>query len=126
MLVQLSRVEVGLLAVHDGVEPAVLVRLVLDRPDGAVRFDHRVEPGHRVAGPRLVLALHVAGVRVVHVVVERIVHRLVGLVAFVRAVVVQPLVLVAAVRRLAAGRRTPRPRDHAEQNAKLHRTSSTK
>lgn len=127
-LVQLADVEVGLLAVNDGVEPAVLVSLVLDRPDGAVRLYQRVEPGHHVAGSRLVLALHVAGVRVVHVVVERIVHRFVfvfvsdhGLVVVLLRRRFLLLLHVPAVRIDRAVRGTLRPHDQTEHNAQLHR-----
>lgn len=105
-LFRVPHVEVGLLPVHDRVEPAVLVRLVLDRPDGTVRLDHRVEPGDHVSGPGLVLCLHVAGVRVVHVVVERIVHRLVFLVRAAVVAVVGRLLLAAVLAVFSGGRRS--------------------
>lgn len=80
VIVEWTDVKVRFLAVHHGVESVVLVRRILDRPDGAVRFHQRVESVHYVAGPRLVLTFHVTRVWVVHVVVERIVHRLVMMV----------------------------------------------
>lgn len=123
----------GFLAIDDRVESAVLVRLVLDRPYGAVRFDHGIEPGYHVAGPRLVLALHVARVRVVHVVMERIMDGLVRalvvrLLVLVRVAAVAPsaqlgrmLLLLLLLVRDVVVRRTTRPRDHTEQNAQLRK-----
>lgn len=95
VIVERTGVEVGFLAVDHGIEPVVLVRRILHRPDGAVRFHQRVEPGHHVTRPRLVLAFHVTRVRIVHVVVERIVHRLVVVHVMVLAMVlVMVLVMV--------------------------------
>lgn len=58
--------------VDDGVEPVVLVRRVVHRPDGTVRLDQAVLSLDDVPVPGLVLGLHVAGVVVVHSVLERI------------------------------------------------------
>lgn len=128
-------IEFRLLSVDHRVEPGVLVSLVFDRAHGAVRFDQRIEPGHHVAVPGLVLALHVAGVRVVHVVMERIVDRLVTVLVLFGVVVLlllqavssgrRVLLPVAAVRGLLrrraviAVRRTLRERGQTEQNAQL-------
>jgi hypothetical protein len=53
----------------DGVEAVVVVGRVLDHPDCAVGFVHRVRALHHVSVPLLVGGLHVAGVRVVYAVV---------------------------------------------------------
>jgi len=95
VIVERTGVEVGFLAVHHGVKPVVLVRRILHRPDGAVRFHQRVEPAYHVTRPRLVLAFHVTRVKIVHVVVERIVHWLVVVHVMVLAMVpVMVLVMV--------------------------------
>lgn len=56
----------------DGVEAVVLVAGVVDLTECAVGLSHLVEALDDVAVPGLVLALVVAGVRVVHVVLEAV------------------------------------------------------
>lgn len=54
----------------DRVEAVVIVGGVLDDPHAAVRLVNAVRAVNDVAVPHLVLRLHVAGVRIVHSVIE--------------------------------------------------------
>lgn len=55
---------------HDGVEPVVIVRRVLDDAHAPVGLVHAVRAVDDVAVPHLVLGLHVAGMGIVHAVIE--------------------------------------------------------
>lgn len=55
---------------HDGVEPVVVVRRVLDDAHASVGLVHAVRAVNDVAVPHLVLGLHVPGVGIVHAVIE--------------------------------------------------------
>jgi len=55
---------------HDGVESVVIVRRVLDDAHASVGLVHAVRTVDDVAVPYLMLGLHVAGMGIVHAVIE--------------------------------------------------------
>lgn len=55
---------------HDGVESVVIVRRVLDDAHASVGLVHAVRAVDDVAVSHLMLGLHVAGMRIVHAIIE--------------------------------------------------------
>lgn len=55
---------------HDGIEPVVIVRRIFDDAHTSVGLVHAVRAVDDVAIPHLMLGLHVAGMGIVHAVIE--------------------------------------------------------